>query len=1306
MNTLVPEYILRQYSGKRLEGTLQASVLFLDIAGFTPMTERLMAYGSEGAEVLSEILHRVFSLLAQQVQACGGFIAQFNGDGFSAVFPESVPAANAVYAASKLLRTVQEHHEQRTRLGDYLLSIRIGVARGEVTWQIVDAEEQAAYVFAGPALRQAAAAERRCARMGVMLDASMAASTGGYQTVQQETGLYALLATEGLKCEPVAQVKEAVKGLQAAQRHFAPEQLLTISHTGEFRDVVCVFLAFQEPGDTGRRRDFLKMVIRENAKHGGFLANTDVADKGPTVFLLFGAPIAYEHPLTRALDCAASIQQASAIPVRIGMSAGTVYAGIIGPEWRCEYAVLGDRVNLAARIAEAAAWGQAWMDSELAHRCGESWQLGFVGGKRFKGMGRSVDVFRLSGRKQADAAAGRTSIFVDRETESAMLDAFLRPIYAGRHAGSMVIYGEPGIGKSRLVHDCLTRQPEAQVLTLRGDDMSRRELHPFIAVLDGLYTADAPAGQDEKTAVFREKYADFVRSVSGSGDERKNIQDRLQRGESLLAALVGVYWERSVYSRLQPKDIIPFTRRAVIAWLHGLAAQGPLILVVEDLQWVDSESLRVLGMLWAESFSRGIAMVACSRIAPDGSRPQLPAGDMPQQTVVLGYLPATAIGELMTDIVGKTPRQEAIKLVQERTNGNPFYIEELCLYLLNSQRIVYTDGGFACGDCREGAVPMDIKSLIVARVDRLEPRVKTLCKTAAVCGNSFTAAVIEHAIGTSDAKILLNRGEKGGLWVRESVDGYLFSHHMLRDVVYAMQPKSALRDTHRTIANAMGMLYKEEKQRYGEIAFHFSRGGAWRQAIDYYFKANRYFCDIFRYQDALQHAQDAKELCLKHLPPGVAELGEALKCMGMAYEGMGDLQHAAQLLQESLHLCLELYGEQHERTAKLQVTLGNILLQQGKYPQAQDHFQAALKANLALFGEKHDHTAQCYGGLSKLYLLTGKHEKATRYIERATAIQYEVLGDMNVPMALSCNTAGVIHASRGHLQQALAMFHQTYDIYRTILGKKHMQTVETLLNIGMAYKRMGKLEKALSCLQEVLAVRRTVSGPDHFATGMCLTATADIYQAMGSYSQAKDLLLQALAIYKRTFGDKHQHIMSAQQNLGNTYEKLGQAEKAREYHNKALAMALDIFGEEHPITAICLTSVGKDHYQQGQYDKALSHCKKALAIKQHLLGDSNRSLVFNYQLLGEIYARQGARKKALAMLLQALDIARKTDRMDPLAASCHAEVGDMYLAQDDYAGAHSHFTQALSILQSLGLSHKIRELDLPAKIAAIENKPT
>ncbi|MCP5093962.1 MAG: hypothetical protein GY943_00255, partial [Chloroflexi bacterium] len=432
MHNLVPHFILTQHDLGKHIGTFDAAALFVDISGFTTITETLMQYGTVGAETLANLMRATFTPLIDRVYAHGGFIVGFAGDAFTAVFPtqlhttttEQIAATDrALAAAIAIQHTVLRQDIYATPYGNFSISSKIGVDYGNVEWGIINNRSQtrAAYYFRGAAIDGCSQAEHQANRGDLII------STRGYTAVsthiptQQLNQYYRVLPSHTpfkITTEPFS---PKFQQFSALSTQYYPLNVINQTHFGEFRQVINVFIGLAEALSATELKKFIQLVFKHQQIYDGFLNRIDFGDKGCNLLLFWGAPTAHENDIHRALNFLLDLQSSSGMTFRAAVTYTIAFAGFVGSDMREEYTCYGRGINLAARLLMQADWGEIWVDSAIAQRATPQFSVDFIDQFIFKGFAEAQSVFALQAHRLQIAKSLFRGKMVGRQQELAQL---------------------------------------------------------------------------------------------------------------------------------------------------------------------------------------------------------------------------------------------------------------------------------------------------------------------------------------------------------------------------------------------------------------------------------------------------------------------------------------------------------------------------------------------------------------------------------------------------------------------------------------------------------------------------------------------------------------------------------------------------------------------------------------------------------------------------------------------------------------------------------------------------------------------
>jgi class 3 adenylate cyclase/tetratricopeptide (TPR) repeat protein len=827
--------------------TFSAVVLFADISGYSKLASRMAEFGSQGAEELTGILNTYYGKLVGLIEAHGGDIASFAGDAILGVWPATEEdLGTAVVRATQASMDVQKLLHEYEVVPGVKLSLRMSIGAGEVLvapvggvddfWQLV---------VVGSPLDQLRHADK-LARVGeVALSAEAWALAGERIEGERLPGNYCRAHTIAGPVEPapLAEVLLAGKS-QMALRTFVPRVVLARVDAGQgefladLRRVSVVFVNF--PGLNTESVEQLQTAMRvlqtAISRYEGTVVQFVADDKGTVGIGCFGVPpYTHEDDAVRIVRAAEMIQEQikqHGLQANIGISTGNVFCGPVGSQQRRMYAIVGSEVNLSARLMQQA-------KSEIL--CDGETERATRGRARFqplprfvlKGMLQPLPVFRpLSAPTEATVDR-----IVGRVIERAAIVEALQAVAAGSST-TIMLEGEGGIGKSTLIGFTVA---QAQLLGFRpliGKCSSIEKQTPYFAwrsVFAELFEVDAMEHPLERQAK--------VVARLGSDPERSKLAP-------LLNPLLGIQLpDNEFVSQLAGRTRADNLHALLIALLEEACRRQPLVIVLEDVQWLDSASWR-LALLVRQQLTP-LALTLATRplvgTLPDEYRELLelpPARHLKLDTLSRGDCLELARRTLGIDLLS----DRLANYFFERSQGNPFFTQELANYMREAGLVVMHDG---CCDLQETTetaiaanIPTAIHDLITSRIDQLSLPEQMTLKTASVIGRSFTHPVLKAIYPVArdreqlvDYLTLLDRQDLTRLEAADPVLSYLFKHVTIQQAAYDQLPVANRRLLHRGVAMWYESTHGRDPSYYPLLAYHWEKGEVVEKHVEYMAKA-------------------------------------------------------------------------------------------------------------------------------------------------------------------------------------------------------------------------------------------------------------------------------------------------------------------------------------------------------------------------------------------------------------------------------------------------------------------------------------
>ncbi len=1109
---LVPEFIYQKYRAGEVFGTFQGAAMFADLSGFSTMTDVLSAYGAHGAEVLADMMRVVFEPLVNSVEAQGGFVIGYAGDAFNAVFPAEKDEIGTMQCCLAAAWEMQSYAKSRplvsTPYGDFHIRVKIGIGFGSTTWQIFKSinGRHASYWFRGQSLNGAVEAEESAQAGQVVADPI------SYRLLQDVISVVTPLGNHFLIEEireaelPAPQPIPPLQPVDELVEAFFVEAVTRLPIAGEFRQVVNLFIDIPAGiSDAALIKPFMETVYLLQEQYGGFFLRPDLGDKGFNLLMFWGAPIAHENDVDRALNFLIELSTRTGITLRAGISYQLAYTGFIGSSRREDYTAYGWGVTLAARMMARAAMGEYWMGEETARRAAKHFNIRPLGEYTFKGFKQKQRVFALVGRKNLIETVYQGQ-FVGRGRELAALSEFIEPLKHQRFAGVMTLKGEAGIGKSRLVHSFQTsyfHDFPAYWAVCQTDEILRLPFNPFADWVKKYFQL----AEDKPEKANRAQFSQALQKLIDSTPEIE-LAAELTRTSSALAALVNISMPGSLYESLDAKGRYENTLIALSVFLRAQSLQMPLILFLEDTHWLDEASrdfLSHFGQILLTERQYPIAIIATQR--PEGESPW-EADQLPAREIHLDKLTSGDLSQLAADILSSPISASLQALLESRAEGNPFFAEQILRYLAEQNALVLdSDGKYFAKAEAEISLPTDVRSVLVARLDRLTQQVREMVQTASVLGREFEVRVLGEMLRADcDFSSHLVQAEHADIWSALSEVAYIFRHALLRDAAYSMQLLARQRELHGLAVSAMESVYAASyESHYGELAYHAEKAELTEKALHYLTQAGKLALAVYQNQQAVDYFTRA----LAILP--AEDLRTSFDLLILRVEGYYNLSNheeqardldvleslASQLKDDGLlaraymrraYYFIALSGSQNalkyallskdlaETAREIDVILAlftiipSALLRLGRISEAMQYATDGLA-----FAQNVKHHRGEGNILSLLGLVSLEKEGAAVAIhhhEQALLIGREIKDKYLEAMALS-NLATAMATSQGDYSTALEYYEQAYSI-ACELGNNKGQAI-TLSNMGWLNGILGNYPSAMEFFKQALAVMRRIS---------------------------------------------------------------------------------------------------------------------------------------------------------------------------------------------------------------------------------------
>ena len=960
--------------------------------------------------------------------------------------------------------------------------------------------------------------------------------------------------------------------------------------------------------------------------------------EGKIFMATFGVPISHEEDPERAIKSALlfkkrlqeyNARNKTSLKIKVGINLGKVYAGDVGSDIKKEYTVMGDVVNIAARIMEQAKESQILVCEEVQNITEPIFQFSDAINMVPQGKMESIKVFEVLGQKSGfikrHGIKGLKSPLIGREKEMKMFKGYLKDLLQKKR-NTIILLGEAGIGKSRIIEELFAYSlsnalEQATVVNWCNGKCSLHKEAIYQALIE-IVKQICSIDSEDSDELVTEKLKKQVRALS-----KEQASDIYAYLANLLNIKLDARDEAKI-KYLEPKELKLQTHVAIATIMKYYALHDPCVYVVDDLYLADFATLEALEFILETNKETPMLFIFVSR--PERKRPFWKfIEELKKQDAVELYLERLSKSEIknISEELLKIPKLPLPLLgdMVTKSGGNPFFLEEI-IKLLIAKGVLFKKGAEWLANAEEIAfsIPYAIEAIIRHTFDTMDTALRNTLEEMSIIGRKFdkkTLRAFSSQWETLD-EIIPELSDMGFISTNNDED-FSFDHALVQDVIYSSIPSKRKIALHEKAASTIEVLFKDRLVEFYDILFeHFVQTEKHDKTIDYGLKAAEKAQKGYANHEAiLLYLAVLREL--KQSSDTQSQRRKVMKELGEIHSLIGKNDDALEFFSQAMQVC-----KNQDEEADIYSSIARTYEHVSDFDRAIESYNSAL-SKLRLTSEIE--RARINVGQAKIYYEKGDYEEVIKKLEEALIIIGESMSiEARKIQAMIYDRFGSAYFSLGRRQESFNYYSKAlklYDMLDDINGQGAIYN-----NLCDYYTGQGDYPSAITYLQKSLEIDTK--------TGNLLGQAIVIYNFADTYLQLGDILLaeenyrKSLRLYDQI--NNITGIGYCNWGLGLVCVGRKQFKEAEAYFTKALTI-LDEVGSKMWQIGVML-SIAELHYAKKEYKKSYTLCEEILVIAEKIKDfDTTNNTKLN-QVNVRIAQAEQDKKLAITYLQEAKDI--------------------------------------------------------------------
>ncbi|KQC15187.1 MAG: hypothetical protein APR63_12575 [Desulfuromonas sp. SDB] len=710
--------------------------------------------------------------------------------------------------------------------------------------------------------------------------------------------------------------------------------------------------------------------------------------------------------------------------------------------------------------------------------------------------------------------------FYGREFEINLLNSFIDTENLCKNTGIVYLYGEAGIGKSFLLKRLeYLNQQKSSFFWFQNDNITQRNLKCFFDFFKSFFNLNDLQLESEKSQEFEHQFSLLVDKIKQCGEE--HAPEVFCRIKPYLS------WLAEVSGKENFSDIGFFDNRieiigvAIKEFFKLVSIIKPIVMIVEDIHWIDQDSLRVFQILSRNIDQYPIYLIANARPSFSTENPSLKLDKNINQIVLnLKELSKTAARKMVDEYLDKDISGKYFDDIYAKSKGNPFLLEQICRYVLETG----VSG-------QEVVIPEDVNNIVLSRLDYLSEDLKNTILAASVLGREFDISVLSELLKLMasitdkgkiihkdrDFQVLITEGIDAGFWSNISEIHYIFKHSLVQSTVYNVQLKEKLQIIHNLAAQSITQVKSEEPSYFKDVAYHYEKGNSLDKAFQCYIKSGEYAKKNY------------------------------------------NLTVAQQCFEKALSITEEIYGEQDPKTTTIYYSLGQILYRQGSYSQSLQYLKTALK-NQEKVNTNDPLVISIYLGIANNYIKISDYPQAFKLLDKAGKKAESLLEKNHVLYLQIYLSWGGIFFLMNEYKQGMDYFLKAQELINSNFGENDPRLAVIYNNLGLIQAKLFNYDSSFNYFKRALDIQTKNNLTNHPFTSNIYNNIGDNYSQLGNYQSALDFSEKSLKAHLKLFGKTHPEIVVIYNSLGLICRRSGKLNEALTNFQKARSVVTDLYG--------------------------------------------------------------------------------------------------------------------------------------------------